>query len=326
MSLIIKKNTTFKIPRTPLPFLPSSLGGLALWLKADAGVTKDSYTFISSIEISGTSIYNGTYSFSSEYQLDLDGDGVADVIERYYTGPGGTIFNWGGGFELPGGSFNSSDGVTWTNNSGSEEVVSGVVTYTTENTDNVTAWEDQSGNGKNATPLTVPPTLTTINSKSFISFNGVDQALVGANVISALPCTIISVLQVASYLGEDLWFEQYDAQDYIGLYANGDSFGWTAYNGAAFGSTDSPWPTNTTQLATTIFDGANSASFHNGSLAGTGDSGDRTPAGSYYLSYFVPVDSYKNYKIAEIIVYNRAITTPERQQVETYLNQKYQIY
>ena len=39
MSLIIKKNTTFKIPRTGVSFLPSSLGGLALWLKADAGVT-----------------------------------------------------------------------------------------------------------------------------------------------------------------------------------------------------------------------------------------------------------------------------------------------
>ena len=41
MSLIIKKNTTFKIPRTEIiqTFLPSSLGGLALWLKADAGVT-----------------------------------------------------------------------------------------------------------------------------------------------------------------------------------------------------------------------------------------------------------------------------------------------
>jgi len=36
--LNFKKNTTFKIPRTGL-FLPSSLGGLSLWLKADAGVT-----------------------------------------------------------------------------------------------------------------------------------------------------------------------------------------------------------------------------------------------------------------------------------------------
>jgi hypothetical protein len=37
-NLNFKKNTTFKIPRTGF-FLPSSLGGLALWLKADAGVT-----------------------------------------------------------------------------------------------------------------------------------------------------------------------------------------------------------------------------------------------------------------------------------------------
>jgi len=35
-NLNLKKNTTFKIPRTP--FLPSSLGGLFLWLKADGGV------------------------------------------------------------------------------------------------------------------------------------------------------------------------------------------------------------------------------------------------------------------------------------------------
>ena len=43
MSLIIKKNTTFKIPRTGIiqSFLPSSLGGLALWLKADAGLILD---------------------------------------------------------------------------------------------------------------------------------------------------------------------------------------------------------------------------------------------------------------------------------------------
>jgi len=39
MSLIIKKNTTFKIPRQGVSFLPSNLAGLSLWLKADAGVT-----------------------------------------------------------------------------------------------------------------------------------------------------------------------------------------------------------------------------------------------------------------------------------------------
>jgi len=33
-----------------------------------------------------------------------------------------------------------------------------------------------------------------------------------------------------------------------------------------------------------------------------------------------------NSKIAEVIVYNRDLTTPERQQVEAYLNAKYAIY
>jgi hypothetical protein len=62
MSLIIKKNTTFKIPRTP----PISFLGLALWLKADTGVTLG----ISQIIISGfTGIYtgaNGTYNYNYE--------------------------------------------------------------------------------------------------------------------------------------------------------------------------------------------------------------------------------------------------------------------
>ena len=61
-NLNLKKNTTFKIPRTP----PISFLGLALWLKADAGVTLG----ISQIIISGfTGIYagaNGTYNYNYE--------------------------------------------------------------------------------------------------------------------------------------------------------------------------------------------------------------------------------------------------------------------
>jgi hypothetical protein len=188
---------------------------------------------------------------------------------------------------------------------------------------NVTSWADQSGNGKNATIYNSPPTLTTINSKNFISFNGINQALSGNNVISALPCTIISVIRVVSYLGADLWFQQ---QETLSLYANGNVFGWTAYNGEQFESNDAPWSINTTQLATTIFNGGSSQHFHNGSLAGEGDSGSDEPAGPYYLSYYVGDDSYKNYDIGEIIIYNRVLATLERQQVEDYLNAKYAIY
>jgi len=44
--------------------------------------------------------------------------------------------------------------------------------------------------------------------------------------------------------------------------------------------------------------------------------GKQTAAGTFNLKG----------KVAEVIVYNRVLTTPERQQVEAYLNSKYQIY
>lgn len=191
----------------------------------------------------------------------------------------------------------------------------------------VTAWADQSGNGKNATPITASPTITTINSKNFVRFNGVDQALSGSNVISAIPCTIISVVRWRSFKGIDMWFQQNGGEDNVALYA-GDSFAWRVFNGADLDSTYSEWDFDVTQLAITIVNGENSAHFYNGAAAGTGDSGDRTPAGNYYLSYWAGggEDKYRHFDIAEIIIYNRVITTTERQQVEGYLNAKYAIY
>jgi hypothetical protein len=62
-NLKFKKNTTFKIPRT---FLPSSLGGLSLWLKADAGVTLGTYVSQIILTCTGSlSSYSGTYIATS---------------------------------------------------------------------------------------------------------------------------------------------------------------------------------------------------------------------------------------------------------------------
>ena len=190
---------------------------------------------------------------------------------------------------------------------------------------NVTSWADQSGNGKNATTLNAPPTITTINSKTFVRFNGVDQALSGSNVISAIPCTIISVVRWRSFKGIDMWFQQSGGADNLALYAGANN-GWRIFNGANFDSTDSVWGFDTTHLATTIVNGASSAHFHNGTAAGTGDSGGTTPAGNYYLSYWVGGNQYKHFDIAEIIVYNTNLGTDDRQAVESYLNEKYLIY
>ena len=92
MSLIIKKNTTFKIPRTGL-FLPSSLGGLALWLKADTGITLQ--TYISQVVLtctgglssfSGTYIANGFPDAGNNYSLSCPANGKSITCEegRFY--------------------------------------------------------------------------------------------------------------------------------------------------------------------------------------------------------------------------------------------------
>ena len=118
MSLIIKKNTTFKIPRTP--FLPSSLGGLALWLKGDAGITTFRNTYASQIILSGgtSSILNKTfvasgtpdpnnyysYSFGENngYFITYSQDDTPSYNLRYITDNTGNII-----------IMNSDDGVNW---------------------------------------------------------------------------------------------------------------------------------------------------------------------------------------------------------------------
>jgi len=113
MSLIIKKNTTFKIPRTGL-FLPSSLGGLSLWLKADAGITTFRNTYVSQIILTGayTTDFNGTYTATS----------IPDQNGNYtLQGPNYTIRYNSQNNEYTvsvypnydAGSFISSDGVNW---------------------------------------------------------------------------------------------------------------------------------------------------------------------------------------------------------------------
>jgi hypothetical protein len=102
-NLNFKKNTTFKIPRTP-PFLPSSLGGLALWLKADAGVTSENY--ISYLVITG---FTGNYTSLN---------GAYEMIDNY---EGGQPLLFNGSFYISGNSIiddNSGDVIATNNNSG----------------------------------------------------------------------------------------------------------------------------------------------------------------------------------------------------------------
>jgi hypothetical protein len=353
MSLIIKKNTTFKIPRTP--FLPSSLGGLALWLKADAGVTRSSINSVTQIEISGTSIYNGTYGFTSDFRADFDGDGVDEVIERYYSGPNGytLVYYADGRLELAGLAYSSYDnGVTWYDqNLNVDDDVSSVFTFSTVYTDNVTAWADQSGNGNNATPVANNPiyNISDLNSKPTISLTSMSDYVervfsISINPLGVAGSTAFSVQYVEDVCdaGDDngpIFGNFGGSEDSASLSQTHYPYGPDCFVYDAFGTRlrkDQITSPVTIANAWTLYSVKSTdndwQSFVNGQLmhsdptntyssAVGGDDttlyiGKQTANGTYSLKG----------KVAEVVVYNRVLTISERQQVETYLNSKYAIY
>ena len=258
MSLIIKKNTTFKIPRTP-PFLPSSLGGLALWLKADAGVT-------------------------------LDGS-------------------------------------------------------------DVTEWADQSGNTNNASPVDAPPVFNAsdLNGKPTISLTSMDDYIERVFSISINPLGVAGSTAFSVQYVEDVCNAPDDNGPIFGNFGGSEDsaslsqthypYGPDCFVYDAFGTRlrkNEITPPVTITNAWTLYSVKSTdddwQSFVNGQLmysdptntyssAVGGDDttlyiGKQTANGTYQLKG----------KVAEVIVYNRVLTTQERQQVEAYLNSKYQIY
>ena len=396
MSLIIKKNTTFKIPRTP-PFLPSSLGGLSLWLKADTGVTLG----ISQIIISGfTGVYagaNGTYNYDyaenwwyhsgANYYINSGGELIEDSIyggviatnsnnfqgawspgnyfstitisnagipsvngvytrsneinfDSSFTASGGRSINYqdnnGFWFTNPsaayqnndeylsvGGWFAVDDGgnITAVNSTSPRNVGSPTSTVVT---DIVTAWADQSGNGNNAT-ATGTPSTSTVDGKAFVDFSG--GYFTGNELITSPYVTIMCVARYSDAQDIAMMFEQFSDADNLAFYrgySGNDNF--RIYNGVDLDSSSSTNVDETYLFGTTVNNDTGTL-FLNGSQDANDLCGEITPAGTYYLGRFEGGGSTTIFlKMAEIIVYDRVLTTPERQQVETYLNSKYQIY
>ena len=78
---------------------------------------------------------------------------------------------------------------------------------------------------------------------------------------------------------------------------------------------------NTNYILETTFDEQDAVIYLNGTLAGDTSVSSNTSVGNEFIGGGEEPSS-----IAEMVVYNRVLTTPERQQVEQYLNSKYQIY
>jgi len=192
---------------------------------------------------------------------------------------------------------------------------------------NVTAWADQSGNGNNAT-ATDTPTLSTVSGKTFVDFAG--GYFSGNELITAPFVTIMCVARYSAISDIAMMFEQISEGDgdnlafYRGF--NEGTSGFRIFNGSDLTSSSLTNDDQTYLFGTTVNNDTGTL-YLNGSEDANDYCGDRVPAGTYYLGRWEDGSSTTTaLKMAEIVIYDRVLTSPERIQVEDYLNTKYEIY
>jgi len=208
---------------------------------------------------------------------------------------------------------------------------------------NVTAWADQSGNGKNMTsesgfePIFIASEL---NSKPVIDFN------LNKYLTTSFTETNISqqsVFIVFKFVSTNLTayarpFSQsnIDEKDYTTpnnilplLRRDGTNDMW-CYSSVNEWLASIPVLDNAWYISTTISNGTNGSFSLNANNTQTyaatlnANITNMRVGGSIFVDG-LPADQF-NSKLAEVIIYNRTITNTERQQVESYLNTKYAIY
>lgn len=418
---------------------PIPQSGLSLWLKADAGISKFSYNYVSRIVLAGGSNGNGTYNASGDpgwnfgynlpnsynigsigysnvdnnYTLNLDDgsiissyDGINWNVDRaVYTG-GPTLSGITGDYSGANGFYDQindpwdyqflrQDGNwnfyiqgspssfafsayntdtselfenlavfssgSWVSNSTETASISGgttgvtsnptavptgTITNTTAQSNYITSWADQSGNGNNASILNPgeEPTFVSsfLNGKPAIEFNGQGQVMQIADS-NSLDFSNMSVFIVLKYLGQGtgnniVYIKNADSgsqtdQAMYGLVATNGGFvsfsqnieGWSDYQ-TQIDITDS-----VSKILSMTYNGSDQLVYSNGSISDTFSIGGNIATSTGLLQiggYNQSFDAAEYFygQIAEIIMYNRAVTETERQQVESYLNTKYAIY
>jgi hypothetical protein len=205
----------------------------------------------------------------------------------------------------------------------------------------VTAWADQSGNGNNASSEEgTRPTFVsnTLNSKPVLRFDGAGQKMALTSSIGGTEYSIFIVCKNNDNGTGSMffWTTQEDYGKYIGVIP-AVNFNADARNKFVLTQSDSggggegsvlAWSSasanNNFFIGTAMQNGGGKA-YLNGSggvdSLGTFDASNTFDLiGGYGFGYELDGD------VAEIISYNRAVTTTERQRVEAYLNTKYAIY
>ena len=301
-------------------------------------------SFINQVTIAGA---NNTPSVNGVYTRSQAGEN--------FTGPSPLNFNiYDEVWELGNEDYESSDLVNWgIFNEGTEPVPNGVTTtalnsigsvtstvssipsgsitgtITTSNvvTDNVVSWTDQSASGRNAVNSNGFPVYNLVGGKSFLSFGSYVDMLVPSTIWDNVQFvgTIFVVARFASSTSGTtarlLFQEGVDGNFVFSRgYNNTNAFAITT-DEVDFVSSLTNADNNTNYILGATFSESNVATVYlNGISNGTGGVTNNTGTVNTIIG-----GAEESSNIAEIIVYNRVLNTSERQEVESYLMEKYAI-
>ena len=195
-------------------------------------------------------------------------------------------------------------------------------------TNNIASWADQSGNGRNASQATgIVPIYSLIGGKSFITFQSNAALLISSSIWNGVQFvgTIITVARFEPSASASILLLQEGPEGNLTFARKLDgtnAFSITTDDIDVVTSLSLANDNTNYLLGATISQSLTATLYLNGSSVGSGGITNNT--GYTYGAYIGGGDGSSN--IAEMVIYNRVLTTQERQQVETYLNTKYAIY
>lgn len=195
----------------------------------------------------------------------------------------------------------------------------------------VSAWADSSGNNKNLAQVTGAnqPTFQTnvLNKKPVVRFDGVNDALYFTSSPPADP-TVIVVSRRTGTNGGTLYnvFQGGGDWQYGGTIWDSGSAHWSWY--LESGWRNGTIPVNTNWHITSFILQTNSAKIYDNGVIDLNytPSGSLTVSNIDYIGAYGQITRFLVGDIAEVLVFNAALSDADRSNVETYLNNKYAIY
>lgn len=190
--------------------------------------------------------------------------------------------------------------------------------------DAISTWSDSSGNSKDATQATgvnQPIYKTNIlNGLPVLRLNG-SQWMAQATFAVSQPITVFAVAKQTSNSTNASVFSASDANENTLLFTTNTPNRLDLYGGTdLFGYTDLLGSFN---VLTGVFNGASSINQVNGRPEALGNAGALNIT-TYRIGNNAGGSTLTG-DIAEVIVYNRVLSTFERSQIDTYLSDKYRI-